>query len=87
MSLYQKHFAIVLRYDFNKAMTYYHFYVTNYAELLRVGAIDLHFTVEGLTVAPVGTYQDIKVRMNEGDRQRTIAATKMNETSRYVIVY
>ena len=39
--------------------------------------------VEGLNVVPVGSYQDIKLRMNEGDRQRTIASTKMNETSRY----
>ena len=34
-------------------------------------------------MVPVGNYKDIKLRMNEGDRQRTIAATKMNETSRY----
>ncbi|KAI0215596.1 Kinesin-related protein 1 [Lamellibrachia satsuma] len=39
------------------------------------------FYVEGLTIVPVGTYSDIKLRMNEGDRQRTIASTKMNETS------
>ena len=39
-------------------------------------------SVEGLSSVPVGSYKEIKLRMNEGERQRTIAATKMNETSR-----
>ena len=39
--------------------------------------------VEGLTVVPVGSFDEIKLRMNEGDKQRTIAATKMNECSRF----
>ena len=33
-------------------------------------------------MVPVGSYKEIKMRMDEGDRQRTIAATKMNDTSR-----
>ena len=41
-------------------------------------------SAEGLNVVPVGSYSDIRIRMNEGDKQRTIAATKMNETSRLV---
>jgi len=38
--------------------------------------------VEGLAAVTVGNYEDIAQRMNEGNRKRTIAATKMNETSR-----
>jgi len=46
---------------------------------------DVHvFLVDGMTVTPVGSFDEIRIRMNEGERQRTIAATKMNETSRYV---
>ena len=39
--------------------------------------------VEGLTITPVGSADEVRLRMNEGDRQRTIAATKMNNTSRW----
>lgn len=39
--------------------------------------------VEGLSTIPVGSFHDIQLRIKEGDRQRTIAATKMNETSRF----
>ncbi|ELT96154.1 hypothetical protein CAPTEDRAFT_129452, partial [Capitella teleta] len=39
------------------------------------------FYVEALTTVPVGSFSEIKLRMNEGDKQRTIAATKMNECS------
>ena len=37
---------------------------------------------EGLSIVPVGSYKEIRMRMDEGDRQRTIAVTKMNDTSR-----
>lgn len=38
-------------------------------------------TADGLTVRPVSDYQAIKASLAEGDRNRTIASTKMNETS------
>lgn len=41
----------------------------------------LLFLADGLTVRPVSNYQAIKASLAEGDRNRTIAATKMNETS------
>ena len=44
----------------------------------------MYSIAEGLNIVPVGSYNDIRIRMNEGNRQRTIAATKMNETSRSV---
>ena len=44
-------------------------------------------SVEGLNVIPVANFHDIQLRMKEGERQRTIAATKMNETSRFVPIY
>ncbi|KAK2152327.1 hypothetical protein LSH36_333g03043 [Paralvinella palmiformis] len=43
--------------------------------------VDRGFYVEGLSTVPVGSYREIRLRMTEGERQRTIAATKMNETS------
>ncbi len=40
------------------------------------------FAVLDLNVVPVGNYQDIQLWMSQGEKQRTIASTKMNETSR-----
>ena len=42
----------------------------------------MSFAVEGLSSVAVGNYDDIRLRMAEGEKVRTIAATKMNETSR-----
>ncbi|CAL8085089.1 unnamed protein product [Calicophoron daubneyi] len=39
------------------------------------------FYVQGLTQVPVGSYGEIKQRMEQGMSNRTIAATNMNETS------
>ncbi|EDQ92679.1 uncharacterized protein MONBRDRAFT_14025, partial [Monosiga brevicollis MX1] len=39
------------------------------------------FYVEGLRVVPVGNYADIEARIEEGTKNRTIAATNMNATS------
>ena len=39
------------------------------------------YTVEGLSVVPVDNAADVKLRVLQGDRRRTIAATKMNECS------
>ena len=40
-------------------------------------------SVQGLKKVPVGSYQEIEDRMAEGTANRTVAATKMNATSRY----
>lgn len=42
------------------------------------------FYADGLLVVPVKDYADIEMRMEEGTKNRTIAATNMNATSRYV---
>ncbi|KAF6041292.1 hypothetical protein EB796_000454 [Bugula neritina] len=39
------------------------------------------FFADGLTVRPVADYQAIKASLAEGDRNRSLAATRMNETS------
>ncbi|XP_013411854.1 kinesin-like protein KIF28P [Lingula anatina] len=39
------------------------------------------FYVEHLTDVPVGNYRDIELRMDDGNRNRTLAATKMNDHS------
>ncbi|CAH8870415.1 unnamed protein product [Trichobilharzia szidati] len=39
------------------------------------------FYVQGLTQIPVGSYNEIEQRMNQGTARRTVAATNMNETS------
>lgn len=39
------------------------------------------FYVEDLTTAPVNSYNDIDNKINEGTRNRTVAATNMNATS------
>lgn len=41
----------------------------------------LFAAADGLVVRPVSDYQAIKASLAEGDRNRTIASTKMNETS------
>ena len=41
------------------------------------------FSVQGLKKMPVGSYKEIEDRMAEGTANRTVAATKMNATSRY----
>ena len=40
------------------------------------------FYAEGLSVQPVKNYQDIEMRMEEGTKNRTVASTNMNATSR-----
>ena len=40
------------------------------------------FSVQGLKKTPVGSYKEIEDRMAEGTANRTVAATKMNATSR-----
>jgi len=37
-----------------------------------------------LKTVPVGSYVDIEQKIEEGTRNRTVASTKMNATSRYV---
>ncbi|CAL1536203.1 unnamed protein product [Lymnaea stagnalis] len=39
------------------------------------------FYVEGLLIVPVRSYKDIEQKMDEGTRNRTVAATNMNATS------
>ncbi|CAH1783605.1 unnamed protein product [Owenia fusiformis] len=39
------------------------------------------FYVVDLSEVPVGSFEDVKARMGEGNRNRTIGQTKMNETS------
>jgi hypothetical protein len=41
------------------------------------------FLVESLVIVPVNSYADIDNRIEEGTRNRTVAATNMNATSRY----
>ncbi len=41
------------------------------------------FYAEGLIVQPVKDYKDIEMRMEEGTKNRTVASTNMNATSRY----
>lgn len=45
------------------------------------------FYAEGLKTVPVSAYTDIEQRMEEGTTNRTVAATNMNATSRYVNLY
>ena len=40
--------------------------------------------VEGLMSVAVKDYKDIEGRMNEGTKNRTVASTNMNATSRFV---
>lgn len=40
------------------------------------------FYADGLIVSPVKDYADIERRMEEGTKNRTVAATNMNATSR-----
>ena len=39
------------------------------------------FYVENLTTVPVNSYKEIEARIDEGTKNRTIAATNMNATS------
>ena len=43
------------------------------------------FYADGLKTVPVSEYNDIEQRMEEGTKNRTVAATNMNATSRCVI--
>jgi len=43
-------------------------------------------SADGLKSVPVGTYTEIEARIEEGTRNRTVASTKMNATSRYVLM-
>ena len=45
------------------------------------------FYADGLITVPVSEYKDIEQRMEEGTRNRTVAATNMNATSRYVMFF
>ena len=40
--------------------------------------------MEGLLSVAVKDYKDIEGRMNEGTKNRTVASTNMNATSRYI---
>ena len=42
------------------------------------------FYPDGLLTCAVNSYKDIEDRMEEGTRNRTVAATNMNATSRYI---
>ena len=44
---------------------------------------DFLFTVENMTTADVNSYKEIDNKMNDGNKNRTVAATQMNATSRY----
>ena len=41
------------------------------------------FIVENMTTADVHSYKEIDNKMNDGNKNRTVAATQMNATSRY----
>ena len=41
-------------------------------------------SVEQLTSRPVGSYKDIDAQIDSGTRNRTVASTNMNATSRYL---
>ena len=40
------------------------------------------FYADGLLIVPVKNFQDIEMRMEEGTKNRTVASTNMNATSR-----
>lgn len=44
----------------------------------------IYVLVVALSSVAVGSYDDIQQRIKEGNKKRSIAATKMNETSRWV---
>lgn len=44
------------------------------------------FYPDGLLTCAVNSYKDIEDRMEEGTRNRTVAATNMNATSRYMYI-
>ena len=43
----------------------------------------LTFSADGLKIVPVNSYADIEAKTEEGTRNRTVASTNMNATSRY----
>ena len=43
-----------------------------------------YLTVEQMTSKQVNSYKEIDSKINEGTRNRTVASTNMNATSRYV---
>lgn len=43
------------------------------------------FYAEGLKTTPVSSYKQIEDKMEEGTLNRTVAATNMNATSRYIL--
>ena len=43
---------------------------------------DYLFAVENMTTANVNNFKEIDNKMNDGNKNRTIAATNMNATSR-----
>ena len=45
------------------------------------------FAVEGLISAAVNSYADIDRKHNEGTKNRTVAATNMNASSRCVVLF
>ena len=47
----------------------------------------LHATVENLLSAAVKNYVEIEKRIAQGTKNRTLASTNMNATSRYVCMY
>ena len=48
---------------------------------------NIFISVENLTLAGVNSYREIDSKINEGTRNRTVAATNMNATSRFVKNY
>ncbi len=49
--------------------------------LKRIGGSTVIVTVEELSNVPMSTYKEIEAKIEEGTRNRTIAATNMNATS------
>lgn len=45
------------------------------------------FYADKLSVVAVKDFADIERRMEEGTKNRTIASTNMNATSRYILLY
>ena len=45
------------------------------------------FYADGLKTVAVSAYKDIEQRMDEGTTNRTVAATNMNATSRYILQF
>ncbi len=70
----------------------YSFYTTGMAFCTTVPSCRLSdsFTfvsVDGLTLVPVSNYMDIDAKMTEAMKNRTIASTSMNATSRWTVFW